>query len=172
MLTRARVTVSHTASASASAATVSSTTASSPSPSTSTAAFVTPVMAPRNYSVGEFDVSQRESLASDWAAWTIRLESIFHLSRITEQVDKLAILRVEGGIALQTLLQTKFARVSTYDEAKTELTKHFTPVKNKAAHILAFRSIVQHDGENFDSFLARLESAGRKNASELLSSYH
>lgn len=103
---------------------------------------------------------------NEWIMWREQLTLILSLKRsLKSQEEKLAFLIVSGGREIQKALKNKEApgeitntkTIPVFDNALKRLDYYFNTGTNAITDIIAFRNILQRQGEQFVDFVHRLQ---------------
>ena len=97
--------------------------------------------------------------AERWDEWIEEVELNFHVSKITEQLQKKDILLLYGGKEVRKLDKSLASTIRTEDDyllLKSKLTDYFSPKKNKFYNRYVFLNMRPKHGESTASYVARL----------------
>ena len=106
------------------------------------------------------DAELGASLASKWRTWLAAFEMFLTASGITTATRKRALLLYLAGSRVREIFQhlPDVGNADDYDTAKTKLTTHFEPQKNRRYEVYRFREAKQEQGETLDQYHTRLRA--------------
>ena len=106
------------------------------------------------------DAELGASLASKWRTWLADFEMFLTASGITNATRKRALLLYLAGSRVREIFQhlPDVGNADDYDTAKTKLTTHFEPQKNRRYEVYRFRETKQELGETLDQYHTRLRA--------------
>ena len=106
------------------------------------------------------DAELGASLASKWRTWLADFEMFLTASGITNATRKRALLLYLAGSRVREIFQhlQDVGNADDYDTAKTKLTTHFEPQKNRRYEVYRFRETKQEQGETLDQYHTRLRA--------------
>ena len=106
------------------------------------------------------DAELGASLASKWRTWLADFEMFLTASGITNATRKRALLLYLASSRVREIFQYLHdtGNADDYDTAKTKLTTHFEPQKNRRYEVYRFRETKQEQGETLDQYHTRLRA--------------
>ena len=106
------------------------------------------------------DAELGASIASKWRTWLADFELFLTASGITNATRKRALLLYLAGSRVREIFQhlPDVGNADDYDIAKTKLTTHFEPQKNRRYEVNRFRETKQELGETLDQYHTRLQA--------------
>ncbi|XP_065058441.1 uncharacterized protein LOC135686185 [Rhopilema esculentum] len=106
------------------------------------------------------DAELGASLVSKWQTWLADFEMFLTASGIANATRKRALLLYLAGSRVREIFQhlQDVGNADDYDTAKTKLTTHFEPQKNRRYEVYRFRETKQEQGETLDQYHTRLRA--------------
>eukprot|EP00794_Sanderia_malayensis_P000736 gene736-biopygen16 len=106
------------------------------------------------------DAELGASLSSKWRTWLSDFEMFLTASGITNATRKRALLLYLAGSRVREIFQhfEDVGDAADYDTAKTKLTTHFEPQKNRRYEVYRFRETKQEQQETLDQYHTRLRA--------------
>ena len=103
------------------------------------------------------------SLGIQWKRWINRLQNLFRVLNIADELRQKALLLHYGGAELMVLCETVLAATDdTFALAMVKLDSYFETKINTTFETYVIRCMKQEDDETLDHFSIRLKSAANR----------
>ena len=109
--------------------------------------------------IQKFDVKDKHGIFERWSDWREELEQYFTVNKITDDKEKIANLLLFGGAGISKTYKPLSKDSDAYKDVVTTLNNVFNPKQNIELNRFNFSNINQHEGEDFDDFIDRLNEA-------------